>query len=96
MLGAVDLHAGLHILEQLLPILGQLHIDKVDHDNTAHIAQPQLPCYFFGGIHIYIKGIALLIGRSLRTISAIYIDNMQSLCMLDNDIRSTFKRNGFS
>ena len=48
MLGSVDFHAGLHLLEQLLPVLGQLHIDKVDHDNTAHIPQLQLPGNLLG------------------------------------------------
>ena len=39
---AVLLHVFDHTLIKLLAILGQIHVDKVHHNNSAHIAKAQL------------------------------------------------------
>ena len=59
---AVFLHDFAHVLVQFLAVFGLGHIDEVDHDDAAHIAQAQLPGYLVGGEQVHVQRVALLIG----------------------------------
>src|SRR5947209_20526395 len=59
-----------------------MHINKVYHYNTAHIAQAQLACNFFGSFFINLECILFLVFLACGTVAAIYINNMQGFSML--------------
>ena len=39
MFSSVFLHVLTHTFVQFLPVLGQIHVNEVNHDNTTHITQ---------------------------------------------------------
>ena len=87
-LGAIVLHHLLHVLEELLAMFLLLKVDKVDHHYSAHIPQAHLSCNLVGSSHIDKQGILFLIIALTAAMSAIDIDDVQSLSMFDNDICS--------
>ncbi len=47
---------------QCLTVLLLVHVDKINHYDSTHVAQPQLTRYLVRCLEIYIKGVGLLIG----------------------------------
>ena len=77
MAGTVVGHHLLHVGVQLLAVLGLGHVDKVDDDDAAHVAQTQLAGDLVGGQQIDAQGVALLVGRRFRTVARVHIDDVQ-------------------
>ena len=94
-LGTVLLHVLTHALVEHLTILGQFHIDKVDDDDTSHIAQSQLACQLVGCSQIGLQGIGLLTVL-LDTRSAVDVDDMHGLCVLDDEIGAVLVVDGLA
>src|SRR5205809_7960433 len=95
MLRPVTAHEVVHLLSEPFFVFKQLHINKVYNYNTADIPQPKLPRNFLRCLDIILKGILLLV-IAYAFIAAIYINNMQSLSMLDNKISPAWQVNRFS
>ena len=83
MLGPVGFHVIFHRLLNLALIIGQLHIDKVYHNNPPNIPQTKLTGNFFGGFQIGLQGIFFLI-VTYAFIATVYVYHMQGLGMLNN------------
>ena len=64
---------------ELLTVLALRHVDEVDNNDTAHIAQAELPGDFVGGAEIDVEGIALLVSTRLGAVAGIDIDDMKRL-----------------
>ena len=69
-------------------MLGFGHVDKVNHNDAAHVTQTQLTRYFIGSTQIDFKGIALLVGSGTASVARVHVNDMQCFRMLDNDIGS--------
>ena len=89
---AANLNAGAVVLQRLLeaalhlPVVAVLfHVDEIDHDQTGHIAQTQLPGDFARGFHVGGQRRLLdpmFLGGSAR----VDIDRDQRLGRVDHDI----------
>jgi hypothetical protein len=68
-------HKAFHSFYQLPFIIRKFHINKVRHDNTSQIAEPELARNFFRRFQIGFEGILLLV-VTYALITAVYVDNM--------------------
>ena len=71
---------------ELLAVLLFVHLDEVDHDDAAHLAQAQLPRYFVGGAQIDFERVAFLIVGCLGAVARVDVDNVKGLGALDDQI----------
>ncbi len=88
MLGPVAAHKTFHCLYQFFLVIGQLHVNKVYHDDAANIAQAQLAGYFFGCFQVCFYRVLLLV-VAYAFIAAVYINYMQCFCVLNYKVRAT-------
>ena len=95
MLGPIGIHAGLHFVEQLLFVLGQLHINEVHYNNAAEVTQSQLSGDLFGRLEIGLKGILFLIA-AYTFVSAVHINHVQGFGMLDNNVSAAIEVDRFA
>lgn len=86
--GTVALHELFHAVVELLPVVGIVHVDVVDDDDAAHIAQAQLPGNLFGGGHVHLEGGVFLVGVGFRTVAAVDVDDMQGFGVFDDEVGS--------
>jgi hypothetical protein len=56
----VFLHVLAHALIEQLPVLGQVHVDEVDHDDSSHITQSELSGQLIGSTEVGIECRAFL------------------------------------
>ena len=91
---AVFLHVFDHALIEFLAIFGQIHVDKVHHNDSAHIAKTQLTRQFVSGIQVHVEGIDFLALGSLGTVAAVDINDMQGLGMLNIHVGSLLVGDG--
>ena len=69
-----------------------MHVDEIDANNAAHVAQLQHASNFFGRLNVGGKGIRLLAVSSF-TVSAIDINNVHRFGVLNDEIATTRKWN---
>ena len=96
MAGAVVCHHLAHVVIEFLPMLGCTHIDKVDYDDSAHVAQTQLPRNLVGGAEIDIKSVLLLILHVAVAVARVHINHVKSFCVLNDDVCTRLERHRFS
>ncbi len=78
------------MLEELLTMLGTIHIDKVNNDDTTDISETQLVINLVSGKHIAVEGIVFLI-RSQFARATIDIDREQGLGSFHNEVSPIFE-----
>ncbi|CDA54827.1 putative uncharacterized protein [Prevotella sp. CAG:604] len=66
-----------------------MHINEIDHDDTSHIAESQLSCQLIGSTQVHIESICFLTFLT-SAVATVYINYMQSLCVLDDEISTMF------
>ena len=88
-LGAVALHVLAHPFVELLAILCCVHVDEIDNDDAAHVAQPKLSGQFVGSAQVHLDGVHFLVGASVRTVAAIDVDGMEGFGMVDDEVGTT-------
>ena len=81
-------HHFAHVFVERLPVLGFVHVDEVDHDDAAHVAQAQLAGYFVGGPEVDLQGVVLLVCAGFCAVAGVYVDNVQRFGVLDDDVCS--------
>ena len=86
-----QLHAGAVVFERFLQaildfplILRALHVDEVDDDQAAEVAQAQLPRDFLGGLEVGIERGRLDVS-GLGRARGVDVDRHQRLGMVDDD-----------
>ena len=92
----VTRHQLLHSGEQLVAILTFVHVNEVDDNDAAHIPQPQLTGNFIGGSQVHLISTLILSQLRFVAVTAVHIDYMQGLGMLNDEIGTVFERNSFS
>ena len=60
-LGSVAVHEGTYVLVELLLMVLVIHVDKIDDDDAAYIAQTQLVYQLLCCQHVKLEGILLLV-----------------------------------
>ena len=94
-----DLHAGAvvadRVLEALLDgalVLGLGHVDEVDHDEAAQVAQTHLAGHFIGGFAVGAEGRVLDVGAAGGA-RRVDVDRDERLRVVDHDRAARGKRN---
>src|SRR6185369_16540861 len=67
------------------------HVDEVDHDDAAKIAQADLPDNFFNGIHVGLEDRVFQTGRLPDILAGVDIDRNQRLGLVDHDIATALQ-----
>ena len=78
------------MLEELLSVACLQHINEVDHDNAAHIPEAKLSSDLRSGCQINVDSGLLLGIATFGSIATVDIDHVHGLCMLNDQISSTF------
>ncbi len=90
MLGPVDPHETFHGFMQALLVIGEFHVYEIHDDDTADIAEPELPGDFLCGFQVGLQGILfLVIAHTLVT--AVDVDHVQGFRMFDDQVGTTGK-----
>lgn len=85
MLGTVLLHVLAHALIEQLSVFGKIHVDEVDNNNTSHVSEAQLSCQLISSAEVNIQCICFLTFLT-SSVATVYIDNVQGLGVLDDEI----------
>ena len=88
----VFLHIFHHTLIELLAILWLCHVDEVNDNDAAHVAQSELSCKFVGCSEVNIQGIDLLSFGTLAAIARVDVHHVQGFCVLDDHIGAVLIR----
>ena len=72
-------------------VLGLIHVDEVDDDQTGQVAQAQLPRGFLGRLHVGLQRGRFDIALAGR-LAGIDIDGDQGLGLVDHQIAAGFER----
>ena len=92
----VAIHYLFHFLLKNPFVFGILHVNKVDYDNATKVAQPKLAADFFGGFHIYFKGVAFLAAIHSWPVAAVYVDYVQGFGFFNNQVTTVGYVNRFA
>ena len=82
-------HGLCHMLVQLLPVRRLCQIDKINHNDPAHIAQSQLSGYLIGRCDIDIERRLFLLCAAFHPVATIDVDHVHCFRMLDNQVGPT-------
>ena len=91
---AVFLHVLDHSLVELLAVLGLRHVDEIDDDDTAHIAQTELAGEFVGGAEIDVEGIDFLTFGAFAAIAGVDVDDVEGFGVLDDEVGAVLVGHG--
>src|SRR5436190_8878992 len=83
-------HEFFHLFHQLSLILGKLHVNKIDNDDTANITQSQLAGNFFSRFKVCFQSILLLV-IAYTFVATVYINYMQGLRVFNDQVSTTVK-----
>src|SRR5262245_24292001 len=77
----------LHRLEDLLPVLLLLHVDEVEHDDPAEVAETNLPDDLLYGLQVRLENRVLeAAGALLADVTAgVHVDGNEGLGLVDHD-----------
>ena len=84
-LRTIFLHILTHPLIEQLTVFCKMHIDKIDHDNTSHITQTQLPRQLIGSTQINLERV-LLLCAGFHAMTAVDVNHMQSFCVFNDKV----------
>src|SRR5450432_304415 len=95
MLCAICTHAGLHGFHELPFIIWKFHIDKVSHDDSAKVPEPELACNFFSSFQVGLQCILFLVITD-TFVTTVYINYVKCLGMFNDQIGSAGQVNCFT
>ena len=83
--GLVALDRGAHRAQHRLLVLARLHVDEVDHDEPADVAQAQLARDLLDGLEVHFEDGVLL--RALALVAAgVDVDGDERLGLVDDEV----------
>ena len=80
----VDFQRFAHLLLDFALVFGRRHVDEIDHNQAAHVAQPQLACDLFRGFQVGLQR-GFLDVMALGGARGVDVDGHQRLGRVDND-----------
>src|SRR5665213_2293670 len=89
-LGLVAAQTVLHALIDLLLVAPSFHVNEVEHDETAHVAQAKLPRNFFGGFEVHFQDGRFLVAAALVP-SGVHVNRHECLSLVNDDVAAAFQ-----
>src|SRR5690348_11133562 len=84
----VGTHKVFHLVCNLSFVFGKFHINKINYNDAAYIAEPQLAGYFSRCFEVGFKSILLLV-VAYAFITAVHINYMQGFRMFNDKVSAT-------
>ena len=91
-LGAVDGHLLAEPVEDLLPVLGVLHVDGVDHDEAAEVAEADLARGLGHGLEVGRGDVVLAVVLAAAVAAGVDVDRGQRLGLVDDNLAAARER----
>src|SRR5260370_15811715 len=89
--GAISLERVFQGLHNFLPVLALVHVDEVDHDDAAQVAQPYLAHDFTDGINVGLDD-GVFQPRGLpHVLAGVHVNCDQSFCLVDDDVATALE-----
>ena len=89
-LGLIATQSILHSLIDRHLVAPRFHVDKIKHDQTAHIAQTELAADLIGRFEVYVDDGGILIFAALMT-ARVDIDRHQGFGFVDDDVAAALQ-----
>ncbi len=89
-LGLVAAQAFLHPLIDLLLVAPRFHVNEVQHDQAAHVAQAKLPADFVGGFEVDLEDGGFLVLAALVP-ARVHVDGHQRLGFIHDDVTAALE-----
>ncbi len=86
-----DAHGVFESLHHLLAILALIHVDEVDHDDAAQVAQPDLPDDFLHRLGIGLDDGVFQTIRPADVLAGVHVDRHQRFGLVDHDVSARFQ-----
>src|SRR5690606_1936536 len=89
-LGLVLLQVLLHALIDGLLVLAGAHVDEVEHDEAAHVAEAELAADFLGGLEVHLDdgGVEILLAL---VPAGVDVDGDERLGFVDDDVAAALE-----
>ena len=86
---------GLHVLEKHVLMLIVVHVYEIDYYDSAHVPEPELPCYLVRRVGVHVECVLLLL-FVFGACPAVYINYVHGLCVFYHEVGPLPYRNDFS
>ena len=83
---AIHPHRVFERHHDLLPVLALIHIDKIDHDDSTQIAQPDLSDDLFDRVRVDLDDRVFQTIRFPDVLAGIYVDRDQRFGLIDDAV----------
>src|SRR5205807_1164867 len=90
---AISAQGLLQRLHNFLPVAALVHVNEVDNDDAAQIAQPDLPHDFPNGVYIRLHDGVFQARRLAHIFAGIHIDGYQRFRLVDHDVATALEPN---
>src|SRR5579863_1487088 len=90
---AVDSHGFFEGLHYLLAVFALVHVDEVDDDDSAQVAQPNLPHDFLDGLGIGLDDSVFQAIRFADVFASVDVHRHQRLGLVDDDVAARLRPN---
>ena len=88
--GAVAAEGGLHGLVNLVLVLAALHVDEVDDDESADVAQAHLAGDLFDGLGVDLED-GLFLGAGAAVAAGVDVDGDEGLGLVDDEVAAALE-----
>jgi len=89
-LGFVPPQAFFHLLIDLLLVPARLHVNEIEHDQAAHVAQAQLPGDFLRGLEVHLEDGRFLVLAALVA-ACVHIDRHERFRFVHDDVAAALE-----
>lgn len=93
--GSVGTHEGLHGLHELSLVVGEFHVDEVDYDDAAKVAETELACDLFCGFQIGLQCVLFLVVAD-ALIAAVNVYDVKGFSMFQDEISAAGEVDGLA
>ena len=95
MSGAVGCHQFLHLFVEGCAVGSEGHVDEVDDDDAADIAEAHLSGDFRGGGHVHLQGVLFLRVGGLDAVAAVDVNHAHRLGLFNHEVDAVLDGDDF-
>ena len=89
-LGLVAAQTFLDALIHGLLVAARLHVNEIEHDESAHVAQPELAANFLGGFEVHLQDCGVLVAAALVP-AGVHVNRHQRLRFVNDDVAAALQ-----
>ena len=89
-LGLVAAQTVLHALIDLLAVAARFHVNEVEHDEAAHVAEAKLAADFLGGFQVDLEDGGFLVAAALVA-AGVHVNGHERLGFVNDDVAAALQ-----